>query len=46
MIAAVNAMLECFMTGLFTALILFGLAKAGYMPMLLITKIEEEEERE
>ncbi|AUG88539.1 hypothetical protein [Pseudomonas phage TC6] len=46
MIAAFNALLECFVTGLFAALILLGLARLGYMPMLMVFQQEEKNEED
>lgn len=42
MITAFNALLECFVTGLFTALCILGLTKIGLFPMLMMIATEEE----
>lgn len=37
MIVAFNALLECLVTGFFTALILMGMSKLGWLPLMFIT---------
>lgn len=44
LITAFNAVLECLVTGLFTALIILGMAKIGWLPVLFIQEVDEEEE--
>ncbi len=46
LITAFNAVLECLVTGFFTALLLMGMAKIGWLPILLIRQFEEEQEEE
>lgn len=46
MVTALNALIECFVTGLFTAGILYGLAYLGYMPMIMVAPMNPEEEAE
>lgn len=46
MIAAVNALLECFVTGLFTALIMWLMAKFGMFPIIIMVPMEEEKEED
>lgn len=45
-IVAVNAVLECLVTGLFTALCLLGMARIGWLPILIIAPLEEDMEDE
>lgn len=46
MITAVNELLSCFVTGLFTALTLLVMAKLGMFPILIMVQMEEEKDKE
>lgn len=46
MITAVNELLSCFVTGLFTALTLLVMAKLGMFPILIMVPMEEEKDKE
>lgn len=46
MIVAFNALLECFVTGLFTALALWALAKFGLFPVIMMVPYEEDGKEE
>lgn len=41
MISAFNAILECFVTGCFTALIIYFLGRNGHLPFLVVLTQEE-----
>ena len=42
MIEAVNAVLECVVTGLVTTLCLLGMARMGWLPILILAPLEED----
>jgi hypothetical protein len=44
MISAFNALLECFVTGLVTALILYFMGRMGWLPFIVVLTPEEAEE--
>lgn len=44
MINAFNALLECFVTGLFAALSIWVLAKLGVFPVMFLAPMEELDE--
>lgn len=44
MISAFNALLECLVTGLVTALSLMWFANMGWLPFIVLTGKEQEEE--
>ncbi len=46
LVTAFNAVLECLVTGLFTALIILVMAKIGWLPILFIQELEDKEEIE
>lgn len=46
MITAFNELLSCFVTGLFTALIIWFMAKIGMLPVLLMVQVDEEDKEE
>lgn len=46
MIEAVNTILECILTGIVTALCIWGLAKLGKFPILYMVTEEEQEEKD
>lgn len=46
MIAAVNSILECILTGLVTALCIWGLARLGKFPILYMISEEQEKDDE
>lgn len=46
MITAFNELLQCFVTGLFTALIMWGMAKFGMFPILIMVPMPEEQKEE
>lgn len=41
-----NALLECFVTGLFTAVCIWAMAKMGVFPIMFLAPMEEEDENE
>lgn len=43
MIAAVNALIECFVTGLFTAAILVVCTKQGWFPVVIMQVMTQDE---
>jgi hypothetical protein len=43
---ALNALMECLVTGLFTGLIIMGLVKIGWLPILFISTDEPPEDNE
>ncbi len=45
-LTAVNAVMECFITAVFTGLILMGMAKIGWLPILFVQELEQKEEDE
>ena len=45
MMQALTALFECFMTGVVTGLVILGMARLGWIPILLIVEQEEEEEK-
>lgn len=44
MIQVFNAVLECFVTGLFTAICIWGMAKIGIFPIMFLAPKEEWDE--
>lgn len=46
MVAALNALLECLVTGFFTALFIGVLAYYGILPIVFVLPKEEEEEED
>jgi hypothetical protein len=44
MISAFNALLECFVTGLVTALIIYGMARIGMFSLVIITSTSFDED--
>lgn len=44
MITAFNALLECFVTGIFTALSIWVLAKLGAFPVMFLAPMEDLDE--
>lgn len=46
MIEAVNALIECIVTGLFTAVFLLIAARIGWLPITLMMSLEDLEEEE
>lgn len=43
-LTAVNALMECFITAVFTSLLLMGIAKIGWLPILFVQQLEDEQE--
>lgn len=41
---ALTALLECFMTGIVTGLVVLGMARLGWIPILLVVQQEEEDD--
>ena len=46
LVYAFNELLSCIMTGLFTALCMWGLAKLGLFPVIFVMPAPEEDEEE
>lgn len=44
MISAFNALLECFVTGLVTALFILLFTQIGWLPLIMFTETKPEEE--
>ena len=42
MIESVNALLECVVTGLVTSLCILGMARMGWLPILILAPLEED----